>query len=73
MLVENVRASKQKLEIDDPKRPKNRKVLSHCEEGEAPVEFVSTVEEHYHQVFISAEILYRNSSGNKNTGFKSVA
>ena len=48
-------------------------VSSHYEEGEAPVEFVSTVEEHYHQVFISAEILHRNSSGNKNTGFKSVA
>ena len=30
-------------------------VSSHYEEGEAPVEFVSTVEEHYHRVFISAE------------------
>ena len=34
-----------------------RKVLSHYDEGEAPVEFVSTVEEHYRQIFISAEIL----------------
>ena len=33
-------------------------VLSHYEEGEAPVEFASTVEEHYHQDFISAEILH---------------
>ena len=45
---EKVRASKQKLEIDDPKPPKKRKVSSHYEEGEAPVEFVSKVEEHYH-------------------------
>ena len=45
MFVENVRASKQKLEIDHPKPPKNRKVSSYCEEGEAPVEFVSAVEE----------------------------
>ena len=36
---------------------KKGKVLSHYEEGEAPVEFVSTVEEHYRQIFISAEIL----------------
>ena len=55
------------------KKPKKRKVLSHYEEGEAPVEFVSTVEEHYHQIFISAEILHWNSSGNGNTAFKSVA
>ena len=34
-----------------------RKVLSHYDEGEAPVEFVSTVEEHYRQIFISAETL----------------
>ena len=47
--------------------------MSHYEEGEAPVEFVSTVEEHYHQIFISAEILHWNSSGNGNTAFKSVA
>ena len=33
-------------------------VSSHYEEGEAPVEFASTVEEHYHQDFISAEILH---------------
>ena len=46
--------------------------LPHYEEGEAPVEFASTVEEHYHQVFISSEILHWNSSGNKNNGFKSV-
>ena len=58
MFFEKFRASKRKLEMDDPKKPKKRKVLSHYEEGEAPVEFVSTVEEHYHQIFISAEILH---------------
>ena len=52
---------------------KKRKVLIHYEEGEAPVEFVSTVEAHYNQIFISTEILHRNSSDNRNTAFKSVA
>ena len=47
--------------------------MSHYEKGEAPVELVSTVKEHYHQIFISAEILHRNSSGNGNTAFESVA
>ena len=47
--------------------------MSHYEEGEAPVEFVSTVEEHYHQIFISAEILHWNSSDNGNNACKSVA
>ena len=69
---EKVRASKWKLEVDDPKPPKERKISSHYEEGEAPVELVSTVEEHYHQIFISAEILHWNSLGNGNTAFKSV-
>ena len=73
MFFENLRAPKWKLEIYDLKPPKKRKVLSHYEKGEAPVEFVSTVEEHYHQIFISAEILHWNSSGNGNTAFKSVA
>ena len=50
---EKVRALKRKLEIDVSKLPK-----SHYKEGEAPVEFASTVEEHYHQIFISAEILH---------------
>ena len=51
---------------------KKRKVSSHYyEEGEALVEFVSTVEEH-HQIFISAEILHWNSSSNGDTAFKSV-
>ena len=62
-----------KLEIDDPKLPKKRKVLIHYEEGEAPVEFVSTVEAHYNQIFISTETLHWNSSDNRNTAFKSVA
>ena len=34
-----------------------RKVSNRYEEVEAPVEFVSTVEEPQHQVFISAETL----------------
>ena len=72
MFFEKFRASKRKLEIDDPKPPKKEKVLSHYEKGEAPVEFASTVEEHYHQIFISAEILHWNSLGNGNTAFKSV-
>ena len=56
---EKFRASKRKLEIDDSKPPKKKKVSSHYyEEGEALVEFVSTVEERYHQIFISAEILH---------------
>ena len=41
------KVSKQKLEIDDPELPNKRKVLSHYDEEEAPVEFVYTVEEHY--------------------------
>ena len=57
MTFEKVRASKRKLEIDDPKPPK-KIVSSHYDEGEAPVEFVSLVEEHYHLVFVSAEILH---------------
>ena len=56
--------------MDDQKPPKKGKFLSHYEKGEAPVEFVSTVEEHYHQIFISVEILHWNSSGNGNTPFK---
>ena len=54
MFFEKVRASKRKLEINDLKLPKERKSSSHYEEGEAPVEFVSTVEEHYRQIFYQA-------------------
>ena len=54
MFFVKFRASKRKVEIDDPKPPKKRKVLSHYAKGEAPVEFVPLVEEHYHQIFISA-------------------
>ena len=32
--------------------------MSHYEKGEAPVEFVLTVEEHYRQIFISEENIY---------------
>ena len=51
MFFGKVRASKRKLEINDRKLPKKRKVY---EEGEVPAEFVSTVEEHYHQIFYQA-------------------
>ena len=72
MFFEKFRASKWKLEIDDPKPSKKRKVLSHYEKGEAPVEFAPTAEEHYRQMFISTQILHWNSSGNGNTAFNSV-
>ena len=35
------------IEKDDPKLPRKGKVSSHYMEGEAPVEFVSNVEEYY--------------------------
>ena len=73
IFFEKFRAPKRKLEIDDPKPPKKRRGLSDFEEAGAPVEFVSTVEDHYRQMFISAELLHWNSSGNGNTAFKSVA
>ena len=72
MFFEKVRASNQKLEIDEQKPPKKRKGSIHYEEGEDPIEFLSIVEEHYHHIFISAEILHWNSSGNGNAAFKSV-
>ena len=58
MFFEKFRASKRKLEIDDPKPPKKRIAFSHHAKGKAAVEFVSTVEEHLHQICISAEILH---------------
>ena len=51
MFFEKVRASAEKLEVDDPKLPRKRKVPSRYEDGEAPAEFESTVEEHYRQIF----------------------
>ena len=36
------------IEKDELKLPGKRKVSSHYKEGEAPVEFVSKVEEYYH-------------------------
>ena len=36
------------LKKDDPKLPRKRKVSSHYEEEEAPIEFVSQVEEYLH-------------------------
>ena len=72
MFFEKVKASNQKLEMDDPVLSKERKVSGHYEEGEAPVEFVSTVEELYRQIFISTKILLWNSSDNGNAAFKGV-
>ena len=57
MFFEKGKASKRKPEIDDLELPSERKISSHYEEGEAPVEFASTIEEHYHQNFYSAEVL----------------
>ena len=54
----NLERQNEKLEIDDPKPPKKGRGLSHFEEAGAPVEFVSTAEDHYRQNFISAEILH---------------
>ena len=51
MFFEKVRASAQKLEVNDPKLPRKRKGPSRYEDGEAPAEFVPTVEEHYRQIF----------------------
>ena len=46
--------SARKLEIDDPRLPRKRKVSNHYEEGETPVKFVSTFEEHSRQVLYQA-------------------
>ena len=46
MFFEKAKASKRKLEIDDLELPSERKISSHYVEGEAPVEFASSVEEH---------------------------
>ena len=42
------------FEKDDPKLPRKRKILNHGEEEEAPVEFVSKVEENYLHFFYQA-------------------
>ena len=77
-----------KLEIDDPRLPRERKIFSHCEEGEAPVEFVSTVDGHYRQILYQAIDMGVNCISDRfqkkghietlhtreiNTAFKSVA
>ena len=49
MFFEKAKASKQKLEIDNLELPSERKISSHEKEGEASVEFASTVEEQYRQ------------------------
>ena len=70
------------FEKDDHKLLGKRKVSSDCEEGEAHVEFVSKVEEYYHQFFYQAFDMVFNSIRNRfpqkdyidngNTAFKSV-
>ena len=59
------------------KTTSKRKVLSHYKEGEAPVEFASTVEEHFRQFFLSQQKYYLHwkSAGNGNIShsFKSIA
>ena len=50
-----------------------KKNSGHYEEGEAPVEFASTTDEHYCQNFYAAEILLGNSSDNGKSAFQSVA
>ena len=57
MFFEKVKVSKRKLEIDNLELPSERKISNHFEEGEAPVEFTSTVEEHYRQNTFSAKVL----------------
>ena len=42
------------FEKDDLKLPRKRNVLSYYEEEEAPVEFISKVEEHYFHSFYQA-------------------
>ena len=51
MFFEKVRASAQKLEVNDPKLPGKTKFLSRYEDGGIPAELVCTVEEHYRQIF----------------------
>ena len=46
MFYENVRASARKLETDDLKLLGKRKLSIHYEKGKAPIEFLSTAEEH---------------------------
>ena len=40
------------LYVFDHKLPKRRKVSTHCEEEEAPVEFISKIEKYYLHFFI---------------------
>ena len=49
--MKKIKALAQKLETNDLKLPTKRKVPSRHEEREAPIEFVSTIEEHYCQFF----------------------
>ena len=43
-----------KLEINDPKLPRKRKIPCSYEEGEVLAEFVFTTEEHYQQMSLSS-------------------
>ena len=73
MSFEKGKALKWKLEINGLEIPSERKLSRHYEEGEASIEFASTVDEHYRQNFYSAEVLLWNFSNNGKTAFKSVA
>ena len=44
------------FEKDDRKIPRKRKVTTHYEEGQAPVEFTSKVEEYYGQFFFIKQL-----------------
>ena len=47
MFFQKLTVLARKLEINDPKLPRKRKVSSHYREGEVPEEFVFTVEQDY--------------------------
>ena len=79
MFFEKFRASKRKLEIDDPKPPKKRKVSSHYEKGEAHVGFLSTLvmstttkflsqQKYYIETLQAMEILLLKALGEKDFG-----
>ena len=55
------KTSAERQEIDDPRLPRKRNVSNHYEEGQAPAEFVSAVQEQYHQVYIKQFDMVANS------------
>ena len=69
MPPEKPKTPNRKPEADDPEPPK-KKALRRYEEGEAPAQSVSTVEEHHRQIPISSGILPRCPSDTGNTPLK---